>query len=1137
MKMVAPSTRLFLAAFTLWPLLAGCTTSHEEKGTTQVEVATSAAVVRVTAPLPGTFRVRLSRSASFQELPSFAVDPGVLTPGTPLTLDTSDPAVVVVRSGAAALRIAKEPLRIALLDGDGQVVAQESAPVAWSDQGATVSWQLPADEHVYGLGDKVGGAAAPSGMDRRGNRYLMWNTDHYQWTVSGPQSDPLYKSIPFMVFVKEGGRAHGLFIDNPSRAVVDVGATDAGVVSYAAERASTMDLYVISGQGPRDVVGAYTALTGRPPLPPRWSLGYHQSRYGYTTEADARQVAAQLRADSIPADAMWLDLHYQEHNAPFTVDRDAFPGFPGMISDFSAAGLHTVLITDEHIRARPGDPQYESGLAGDHFVKNPDGSVLLGGVWPYQNVPEPFRARSAFPEFTLGSARRWWGTLYTTFVSYGVAGFWNDMNEPSIPFDPTLFPEGTMHDDTPHRLDDGTTADHVTLHNAHGLLNARATYEGQLALRPDVRPFVLARAAYAGSQRWGTVWTGDNTANRSHLAVTIPQLVNLGVSGLAFSGADVGGYSGCPYHDSTSGGVDASLLVEWMELGALQPFLRNHSEFGTCRREPWLLGPAVEARLRRAIERRYRLLPYLYTAFEEASRTGLPVMRPLWLEHPADATTLRNDGAYLLGRDLLIAPKLVAGSAPYAVTLPQGAWWDTLTGDAVAGGSVTVTPPADDSVRIFARAGAIVPSQPLTQMAGATPQGALTVEVWPGEDCSGSLYLDDGSSFAFQRGDLRRVAYACQPAADGIAVTSASSGRFPTWWSATRLVIHGASRPASVTGASGPLPWSYDGVAHTVTITFDGGGADWTARATWETAFSAAPEALSLDVGTALPLPATTRPATWAVTGGAGACAVVNGAVQGLSPGTCTLTATCAGDPSRQATATVTVTPYVFQVAVEPTDRTLVRTSDGHAIHQFDRARFVSTRPAEWSATGACTVDDGGLALGVELGSCLVTARSPVLGTAFQFRLTVDPRPASSFVDDYGFPKNVYVKGDFPSFGAGTWSGTYQDMMRLAADHTWTWTWEFSEADAATERIFKLVADQSGWPLSQMFEPDPGDPSPSPDGLGGLLMDEQSRSATYHHTDNIHFTLPSAGVYRITFHEPDPGVPGDRPRYTIDPAP
>jgi alpha-glucosidase len=383
-----------------------------------------------------------------------------------------------------------------------------------------------------------------------------------------------------------------------------------------------------------------------------------------------------------------------------------------------------------------------------------------------------------------------------------------------------------MPENVLHRLEGGGTADHVAIHNAYGLLNAEATHDGLLALRPEARPFVLTRAAYAGAQKFAATWTGDNVAGRAGLALSIPTLVNLGVSGYTFAGADVGGFTGCP---------DPGLLDEWMELGAYQPFFRNHSVKDSCRREPWVNGPEHERRRRAAVEQRYRLLPYLYTAFEDASRTGLPVMRPLWLEYPGDASTWSNARAFLLGRELLVAPRLVEGEGAYAVDLPAGSWFDTRTGAPNAGGHVEIAPRAGESVRVFARAGAIVPEAPVVQHADEAPAGPLVVNVWPGARCGGALYLDDGASFAYARGDLRRVTYRCEAAPGSIAVTARSEGSHATWWNATELRLHGVpARPARVVANGAPAQgWTWDAGSSTVTLTLPGAAAEFTASAAW----------------------------------------------------------------------------------------------------------------------------------------------------------------------------------------------------------------------------------------------------------------------------------------------------------------
>jgi len=772
----------------------GCSKEAPPAGTTDD------ALVRVSAPTAGVMRVQLSPAGQAPPtVESFAVDSVALVSPVSVSVET-DGGVTTYRTSAMGVRVAHSPLRVDLLDATGAVVAGLAGPMGFAPR-PSVAWTLGPSTHVYGLGDKV------KAYDRRGQRYVLWNTDPYGWVPES--SDPLYKSIPFLLFL-EAGRAHGLFIDNPARATVDVGATDGGVLLYQADRAPEWDLYLFAGPDPKDVVGAYTQLTGRMPLPPRWTLGYHQSRWSYLSEAEVRAVAGQLRSDQIPADAIWLDIDYQQDFLTFTVDSTTFPDFGPMVSDLLAEHLHTVVITDPGIKQQPGYAVYDSGEAADVFVKTDGGTEFVGLAWPGGCV---------FPEFALSRVRAWWGGLYQSFVGQGVAGFWNDLNEPTVFL-------SSVPDDVQHRLDDGTTADEVTVHNAYGLLNARATHEGVSSLRPAARPFVLTRAAYAGSQRWAATWTGVNDATRSHLAVTIPQLVNLGVSGYAFVGADVGGFMGCP---------DADLLAEWTELGAFQPFFRNHSEHGTCRREPWANGPATEARIRSAIERRYRLLPYLYTVFEEATRTGLPVMRPLWLEYPSDASASTNDRAFLLGRDLLVAPKLVEGSAPWQVMLPAADFWDTSSGLLVqGGGAVTVTPAVDESVRVFARAGAIVPQQPVTQSADVAPTGPLTLDVWPGAECTGALYLDAGEGYGYQSGELRRLTFTCQPSASGISVSASSSGAFATWWSSTEVLVHGVPRmPTTVDAGGVEPPWQYDAAAQSLTVTLAGGAADWAVSASW----------------------------------------------------------------------------------------------------------------------------------------------------------------------------------------------------------------------------------------------------------------------------------------------------------------
>jgi alpha-glucosidase len=447
-----------------------------------------------------------------------------------------------------------------------------------------------------------------------------------------------------------------------------------------------------------------------------------------------------------------------------------------------------VTITDLHIAAAPDQRYvpYDSGIAGDHFLKQADGSLYVGQVWPGPSV---------FPDFTRRETRAWWGSLYRDFVRAGIAGFWNDMNEPSIFQSPTL----TMPLDTQHRISEPgfapRAASHAEIHNVYGMLNSRATFEGLRQLKPDERAFVMTRASYAGGQRYATTWTGDNNSTWNHLKLSIPMLLNLGLSGFAYSGADVGGFIGAP---------SPELMTKWIEIAAFAPIFRAHSEKGTPRKELWVDGPEHLGIRRQFIEQRYRLMPYIYALADENARTGAPLMRPLFYDFP-DALDMpcEQPTAFMLGDRLLIAPPPTLESPqPYAVCLPAGQWYDYWSGEpaalqsasgangAAAAQSVNITP-ALGRLAVFVRAGAILPGQALVQSTSETPQGPLFLDVYPGKDCRGTLYADDGHSMAYiQQGYLRQQVHCVQTAA-GIDIDfDAREGRYPAWWRQVTLRVH-----------------------------------------------------------------------------------------------------------------------------------------------------------------------------------------------------------------------------------------------------------------------------------------------------------------------------------------------------------
>jgi alpha-glucosidase len=757
-----------------------------------VEVTADAGRVRVQVLSSNVLRIRYTKSDAFPPEHSFAVQPNAF-PQPPNVQVQQTASEVTVNAGAVQVKILRSPLRLVFLDSGGKVISQDQPhyPTSFNNAAFRVWKSMPDDEHYFGLGDKTGP------LDHRDISFTMWNTDAFGWQES---TDPLYKTIPFLLATRAGS-AYGIFLDNTYRSNFDFGKQSGDFYSFGAE-GGELDYYFFYGPDPKRVVQDFTTLVGRAPLPPLFALGFQQCRYSYYPEARVREVAAEFRKRKIPADVIYLDIDYQQNNRPFTIDRERFPNFEGMVTDLKAEGFKIIAITDLHLAKLPGYKPYDEGIKGDYFVHNPDGSVFIGKVWPGDSV---------FPDFTRDVVRKWWGTLYTDFVKMGIRGFWNDMNEPSV-FERA---DKTMPLDTVHSVE-GRKTDHREIHNVFGMENARATYEGMLRLQPDVRPFVLTRAAYAGTQRYASTWTGDNSSTWNHMRLSIPQLINLGLSGYSFVGDDIGGFAGSPTPE---------LLTRWMELGVFNPIYRNHATKGSRDREPWVDGPEQEAIRRRYIETRYQLLPYIYTGMEESSRTGIPLMRPMFLEFPQDRTLQTIDTEFMFGANLLVAPKVVDTVGPYEVTLPQGIWYDFWTGKKIEGISQNIEP-ALDVLPVYVRGGTILPEQPIVQNTDEQPQGPLQISVYPGPDCRGSLYQDDGNTLAYTRGEFLRMQFACVAEPNSLTFTfSTSQANYKPWWSAMKVVFFGVtSKPRDLSVDGKPVSgFQFDAAAGTVTVNLSAG--------------------------------------------------------------------------------------------------------------------------------------------------------------------------------------------------------------------------------------------------------------------------------------------------------------------------
>jgi alpha-glucosidase len=572
-----------------------------------------------------------------------------------------------------------------------------------------------AGERYFGCGERT------SGLEKTGSHQIFWNVDPPQGHTASFNN--LYTSIPFTLSLQDG-RASGFFLDNPGRVELDLAKADP--TRLVAECRGTLVYYAFTGGTPAAVLERYTELTGRTPLPPLWALGNQQSRWGYETADDVRAIAREFRARGIPCDVIYLDIDYMDGYRVFTWHPERFPDPAGLCAELAEDGFKVVTIADPGVKVDETYDVYTEGRARDLYCKTAQGEEYRNVVWP---------GLCAFPDFINPAAREWWGDRHPVLLDAGVAGIWCDMDEPAL-FVPA---QSTMPEDVVHP-GGGEARLHGHVHNLYGSGMARATAEGLKRLRPDRRPFVITRAGFAGLQRHALQWTGDNSSWWEHLWMSMPQLMNMGLSGVAHCGVDVGGHFG----DCTG-----ELLARWTEFGIFQPLCRNHTTSGTVPQEPWAFGEPWEGVCRDMLRLRMRLLPYLYAAFEEASRTGAPIVRPLLFDHPEDPTTYTADDEFLFGDALLVAPITRPGIEHRHVYLPAGTWVQWWTGEVTAGAAHILAHAPLGRPALYARANAAIPLWPERDHTSCI-QDDLTLRVFavPGAPpVERALYEDGGEGY------------------------------------------------------------------------------------------------------------------------------------------------------------------------------------------------------------------------------------------------------------------------------------------------------------------------------------------------------------------------------------------------------
>jgi alpha-glucosidase len=600
---------------------------------------------------------------------------------------------------------------------------------------------------LYGTGEVAGP------LLRNGRSIVCWNTDAYGYTDANPS---LYQSHPWVLAVRADGTAFGVLADTTWRCTIDL----RNGIEFIGE-GEPFPVYILEGNGPADVVAGLSRLVGTIPLPPKWAIGYHQCRYSYNPESRVREIAEGFRSRKIPCDVIWFDIDYMDGYRVFTFDSAQFPDPKKLNEDLGKMGFERIWMIDPGVKAEPGYFVYDQMIEQDLCVRTKDGEIYKGEVWPGVCV---------FPDYTRPDVRAWWAGLYKDFMATGISGVWNDMNEPAV----FNVPSKTMPEDNVHkggRWDAGGTlpeGPHLRYHNVYGMLMAKGTYDGILATRPDKRPFVLTRAGFMGSHRYAATWTGDNSAEWDDLEDSISMALNLGLSGQPFAGPDIGGFNG----NGPGGEANGKLFARWMGIGALLPFARGHTGKGNIDKEPWAFGPEVEKTCRQTLERRYRLMPYLYTTFFDASQTGLPVARPLFFADPADPALRSEDDAFLLGPDILVVGR-VTPLGDREVVLPRGAWRAIeLVGEE---GN-------PDLPELLVRPGAIVPCGPVMEWTSQAPLDPLTLIVNLNEQgsASGTLYEDAGDGFGYMQGEFLLTQYTASRSGSSVNVRiSSEAGNMP----------------------------------------------------------------------------------------------------------------------------------------------------------------------------------------------------------------------------------------------------------------------------------------------------------------------------------------------------------------------
>jgi len=710
-------------------------------------------VMQITVERDSVLRFRYTTKSIFEKDFSYAITKYASRGFNKLELAEEDDKYILTTEKLIC-HIAKIDLRTSIFDAhDLTLLCEDELGFHWEE-----SYEYGGDivkmskttfegESYYGLGDK------PVNNNLKGKRFENWVTDSYAFMRG---TDPIYKAIPFYTGIHHK-KAYGIFFDNTFRTFFDFCQERRNVASFWAQ-GGEMNYYFIYGPQMRDVVANYTDLTGRPhQLPPLWALGYHQSKWSYYPESKVKDVTNKLRDLKIPCDAIYLDIDYMDGFRCFTWNKDYFPDPKRMVKELSDNGFKTIVIIDPGIKIDPNYSVFKEGLEKKYFCKRADGPYMKGKVWP---------GECYFPDFTSAKVREWWSDLFKELIEdIGVKGVWNDMNEPAV----MDVPGKSFPDDVRHSYD-GNHCSHRKAHNVYGMQMARATYQGLKKFSYPKRPFVITRAAYAGTQRYTSTWTGDNSATWDHLSIANAQAQRMCMSGFSFVGSDIGGFAEQP---------NGELYARWIQLGVFHPFCRTHSSGDHGEQEPYSFDDNVTNIVRKFIEIRYQLLPYLYTAFWRYINEGVPILKSLVLFDQDDLQTHHRNDEFIFGEKILVCPILEPNAKGRRMFIPRGKWYNFWNCELILGGEEVWVDADIDSMPIFIKEGAIIPKYPIQQYVGEKTIDQLKLEVFYklGNEKS-QVFEDAHDGYDYKKGKFSLRNFSLVGKEDTLTIQQFKSGTF-----------------------------------------------------------------------------------------------------------------------------------------------------------------------------------------------------------------------------------------------------------------------------------------------------------------------------------------------------------------------